>query len=463
MPERSRPSPHALSERLAATMGAERVDALPATVIHGMGAVLEVRPADERQLADVLALGSRERLGVCVVGGGTKLGWGDRPTRFDLLVRTTGLPARCDVDADDLTLTAAAGVSVAEARAQALALGRILPLDSGAPHQATVGGVTATGDQGARGAAYGAVRDMVLGLRATLADGTEVRFGGRTMKNVAGYDMTKLFVGSFGVLGVITEVTFRLLPLPDSQALAIVPLRSLAEGRAIAARILDSYLQPLALEVVSPGLADWAGLAPTAGPPSADVLLAAFAGHSSAVERSVSEVLGLAGATEATILRDADAEAALEALTGFSAVATSGSGGTSGPQGVSVKARASVAISAAWGLVETAVSMADSKELGLAYRIGAERGIVDLWVGARPGGRPSGESHTESLAAWTAGVRQAAVAAGGHLTVAGGLELLPPGFSVWGEQGASVAIMKRIKERFDPNGTLNPGRFVGGI
>jgi glycolate oxidase FAD binding subunit len=445
MPERSRPSPHALSERLAATMGAERVDALPATVIHGMGAVLEVRPADERQLADVLALGSRERLGVCVVGGGTKLGWGDRPTRFDLLVRTTGLPARCDVDADDLTLTAAAGVSVAEARAQALALGRILPLDSGAPHQATVGGVTATGDQGARGAAYGAVRDMV------------------TMKNVAGYDMTKLFVGSFGVLGVITEVTFRLLPLPDSQALAIVPLRSLAEGRAIAARILDSYLQPLALEVVSPGLADWAGLAPTAGPPSADVLLAAFAGHSPAVERSVSEVLGLAGATEATILRDADAEAALEALTGFSAVATSGSGGTSGPQGVSVKARASVAISAAWGLVETAVSMADSKELGLAYRIGAERGIVDLWVGARPGGRPSGESHTESLAAWTAGVRQAAVAAGGHLTVAGGLELLPPGFSVWGEQGASVAIMKRIKERFDPNGTLNPGRFVGGI
>jgi glycolate oxidase FAD binding subunit len=463
MPERSLTSPHALAERLVAIMGTERVEALPATVIHGMGAVLEVRPADEQQLAAVLALAGRERLGVCVAGGGTKLAWGDRPAHFDLLVRTTGLPARCDVDADDLTLTVAAGVSVAEARAQALALRRVLPLDAGVPSEATVGGVAATGDQGARGAAYGAVRDVVLGLRATLADGTAVRFGGRTMKNVAGYDMTKLFVGSFGALGVITEVTFRLLPLPDSQALTILPLGSLDEGRAVAARILDSCLQPLVLEAVSPGLADWAGLSPTPVSPSAGVLLAAFGGHGSAVERSVCEVSALAGGTKPTILGGAEAEEALERLTGFSAVATAAGGGTSGPEGASLKARGSVPLSAAWGLVETALSMADSKGLGLAYRMGVARGIVDLWVGARPGGRPNGASHAESLAAWTAGVRQAAVAAGGQLTVTGGLESLPPGYSVWGEPGASVAIMKRIKERLDPNGTLNPGRSVGGI
>ncbi len=462
MPEPWRLSPHALGERLVTLLGSEQVDAIPATVIHGAGALFEVRPADERQLAAVLALASQERLGVCVAGGGTKLSWGERPARFDLLVRTTGLCERCDVDADDLTLTVSAGVSVAEAQAQARALGRILPLDAGVPGQATVGGVTATGDQGARGAAYGAVRDMVLGLRATLADGTAVRFGGRTMKNVAGYDMTKLFVGSFGTLGVITEITFRLLPLPDSVALAVIPLPSLAEGCAISAQILDSNLEPLVLEAVSPGLADWAGLTPPSGPPDADVLLAAFAGHGLAVERSIGEVCRLAGAPEATVLVAAEAEEALETLTGFSAVAAAGSG-ASGPEGAALKARASVPISATWGLVETAVSLADSQELGVAYRLGAARGMVDLWVGPRPAGLGAAGPEAGRLAAWAEGVRQAAIAAGGTLTVTGGLASLPPGFSLWGESSAAVPIMKRIKERFDPHGVLNPGRFVGGI
>ena len=98
------------------------------------------------------------------------------------------------------------------------------------PARATVGGAIATGDQGPRGAAYGSVRDVVLGLRATLADGTAVKFGGRTMKNVAGYDMTKLFVGSFGCLGVITEITFRLLPRPAVEAVVLLPLRVARRG-----------------------------------------------------------------------------------------------------------------------------------------------------------------------------------------------------------------------------------------
>ena len=140
---------------------------------------------------------------------------------------------------------------MAEARAQADAVNRILPLDPGQPGRATIGGVAATGDQGARAAGYGGLRDVVLGIRATLADGSAVKFGGRTMKNVTGYDMTKLFVGSFGILGVITEVTFRLLPRYDTQALVVLPLSSLEEAKASVARVLTSYLQPLALEVVS--------------------------------------------------------------------------------------------------------------------------------------------------------------------------------------------------------------------
>ena len=159
-----------------------------------------------------------------------------------MLLQHGGLPAAADVDADNLTLTGSAGTTVAEARAAADARqGRMLPLDPGHPARATIGGVVATGDQGARGAGYGGVRDVVLGLRATLADGSAVKFGGRTMKNVTGYDMTKLFVGSFGVLGVITEVTFRLLPRNDSAGAGRPAACARSKRpRPIAARVLAS-------------------------------------------------------------------------------------------------------------------------------------------------------------------------------------------------------------------------------
>ena len=161
------------------------------------------QPADEAQLSEILARANSDGTACRIAGGSTKQEWGN-PGRFNLLLSTAGLQGCTDVDPDNLTLSVAAGATVAETRAQADAVNRILPLDPGHPGRATIGGVAATGDQGARAAGYGGLRDVVLGIRATLADGSAVKFGGRTMKNVTGYDMTKLFLGSFGVLGVIT-------------------------------------------------------------------------------------------------------------------------------------------------------------------------------------------------------------------------------------------------------------------
>jgi FAD/FMN-containing dehydrogenase len=250
-----------LADRLGVLVGEVRVSQEPAVVVHDMVAPVEVCPADEDQLSAVLALADGEGLGVCVAGGATKLDWGNRPRRFDLLVSTRHLRGFSNIDADNLSLSVGAGTPVSEVRAQAQGMDRTLPLDPRRPAVATVGGIAATGDQGARGAGYGGVRDVVLGLRAVLADGSRVKFGGRTMKNVTGYDLTKLFIGSFGVLGVVTEVTFRLLPRPDKQALMVIPLTSLEQGREVATRVLGSYLQPLALEAVSPDLASSAGAA----------------------------------------------------------------------------------------------------------------------------------------------------------------------------------------------------------
>ncbi len=436
-----------------------------ALTIHGMTAGSEIYPTGEAQLGEILARANVEGTICCVAGGSTKKGWGNRPDRFDLLVGTTGLRGCSDVDPDNLTLSAAAGTTVAEARAQAEAVDRILPLDPALPSRATIGGVAATGDQGARAAAYGGLRDLVLGVRATLADGSAVKFGGRTMKNVTGYDMTKLFVGSFGVLGIITEVTFRLFPRYDTQALIVLPLPSLERAQTIVAGILSSHLQPLALEAVSsdalsPEVAgDLAAAAHAGGP----VLLAGFAGHRAAVDRSVREVMEAYSGPAPEVLRDEAAEALYDHLAAL---------GASSPDGAhQIAARASVPIGRTLDLVEAAERHAEEAELSFSYRAGAARGRVDLVFAERSGadaalqqgvGDPL-EHAADRSAGCLSRTREKAVGLGGSLFVTQGASLLPAGFDPWGDVGPALELMRRIKERFDPNRILNPGRFVGGI
>jgi glycolate oxidase FAD binding subunit len=459
------------------------------TDIRGIRPEKELHPTDEAQLGAILAQANRDGSACYVAGGLTKQDWGAPPERIDVLLSMGDLSGCSDVDPDNLTLSAAAGTTVAEACGRAEAVGRILPLDPGHPRHATIGGVVATGDQGARAAAYGGLRDVVLGVRATLADGSAVKFGGRTMKNVTGYDMTKLLVGSFGILGVITEVTFRLLPRYDTQAVVVLPLSSLEEAKASVARILTSYLQPLALEVVSahalpPDFATTTaklpgGRAPAApatiGAPAAPgrpLLLAGFGGHRAAVDRSIAEVTAANPGAVPQVLRDGDAEA-LYAHLAVSGAGVSGGEAATGAAGEAVGGtrdgsprlglRASLPISRALDMVQAAQECAATNGLTLGYRAGAARGRVGLDFAPQEGAPAEGGAADARYAACLTQMRAQAVAMGGSLFVTGGAGLLPAGYDAWGDVGPALAIMKRIKQRFDPRGILNPARFAGGI
>lgn len=436
-----------LAERLSSVVGPEYVLTPSPVEIHGLRAALEVHPADEQQLAEVMRLAQADRLAVCVRGGGTKLEWGNRPRGLDLVVSTSRLRGIIDLEPDDLTLTVRAGSLVSDAYNEVTAARRILPLYSARRGPATVGGVISAGVYGLRVAVRGGLKDVVSGVRVVLADGSVVRFGGRTMKNVAGYDMTKLFVGSCGTLGIITEATVRLLPRPDVQALVITPIASLEEAGSAAARVLQSHLAPVALEVASPRFVP--GSRP--GGPTEMWLLAGFYGHRAEVDRSVRELEQITGRQAERTLEDGEADAFYEAIPAPSELGP--------PPRDLVTVRAIVPIGEIWGLAERAVREAQTEGLDIAYRIGAERGRIELVIDLAT----AGERQRRALPSYVGGLRAQAQQDGGSLFVRSGLESLPAGFDAWGDPGAALGLMRRIKERLDPHSTLNPGRWVGGM
>jgi glycolate oxidase FAD binding subunit len=155
---------------------------------------------------------------VRVRGAGTRLAWADGPAAPELT--TEGLDEIVEHNVGDLTAVLQAGVPLARAQEQFASEGQMLALDP-PDLGGTIGGVMATNDSGPLRARYGGARDLVVGMRVALADGTVAKSGGKVIKNVAGYDLAKLFVGSFGRLGAILEVSVRLHPLPPSTATAV--------------------------------------------------------------------------------------------------------------------------------------------------------------------------------------------------------------------------------------------------
>ncbi|MCQ9185212.1 FAD-binding protein [Streptomyces sp. IBSBF 2953] len=207
--------------------------------------VTRLRPTTLVELRDAVRDGPRRLL---ITGAGTAAEWGGTPAPYDAVLDVTGLNAVLAYQPSDLTVTVQAGLPLAALQEILAAKGQQVALDAGRiARGATVGGLLATADGGPARHTYGTLRDCVIGVTVVLADGTVARSGGQVIKNVAGYDLAKLFHGSLGTLGVIAEVTLRLHPLAAASctvAAACTPERSLE----LAGRMMRDGLEPVALE-----------------------------------------------------------------------------------------------------------------------------------------------------------------------------------------------------------------------
>ena len=200
-------------------------DRLKAFAVDGVVPRAVVSPGSVEEVSKLMAYAAAEKLGVCPPRQRHQDGGGGIPRKLDVVLSMLRINRITEHDVPNLSLSVEAGITLAALQKQLARTGKgsFLPLDPPYTEKATIGGIIATNGSGPRRYLYNTARDLLLGLKAVLPNGDIVAFGGKTVKNVSGYDMTKLMVGSWGALGVITEITTKLLPLPEASATLLVP------------------------------------------------------------------------------------------------------------------------------------------------------------------------------------------------------------------------------------------------
>ena len=395
--------------------------------LGGLAPTRVLSPASDEETATALRACATANEAVVPFGGGTLQAAANRPARYDVALDLRGLRGVRAYDPRDLTIGVAAGTTLGELAATLAQHGQFLPLDAPRAAHATVGGTLASGWNGPRRATYGRPRDLLIGVTAALADGTLASAGGMVVKNVTGYDMGKLYVGACGTLGAITRANFKLLPLPAARRVAIARLDDELRPRALA-HVRALAIEPSALLVLD-GFGD-----ATPSDRHDTRLFALLEGSEASVERATRDLrsaLGAAGVAETQLHDGAAAERAFTAL--LDAYLT-----TPGRSAVTLRA---------FGLPDAAAARADAvREHGFAVDTLADLRTGDVVV------RAGGIDAAERVRALLGSARVLAASA----AVAGAID-------VWGDAPATLPAMRALKQRFDPQGTLAPGRFVGGI
>ncbi|MES9541179.1 MULTISPECIES: FAD-binding oxidoreductase [unclassified Actinomadura] len=380
----------------------------PAEGVLGVEPAIVAAPKNLAEAADVMRVAAEKGLAVVPRGAETRLDWGLPPERCDLIVDTHRLGRLVEHTAGDLVAKAEAGLAMEEFAERLAERGQRLALDVPLPGS-TVGGTVATGAAGPLRTLYGTPRNLVIGLTVVRADGQVARSGGKVVKNVAGYDLGRLFCGSYGTLGLIVEATFRLHPVPAATAYVTCAVDGPEDAHDAVQTVLHSPVAPSAVEYISPG--------------TVAVFLEGVPDGVAARARQTAELLG-----EKAEISD------------------------TAPDG--------------WGVYPDGTTLIDIGAPPPSLRdvltvLGP--GAAATWSGSGQGhvGLPA-ESGPNEVADVLGRLRDVLRKHRGHAVVRYAPQEVRGEIDLWGPVPA-LALMRRVKDQFDPDHRLSPGRFVGGI
>ncbi|MGB8770534.1 MAG: FAD-binding oxidoreductase [Candidatus Korobacteraceae bacterium] len=393
--------------------------------VEGLQPAGVIAPGSAQEVAHVLRYCNSAGLTIIPRGGGTQLGLGNRLRAADFILSLERLNRVIEHAWGDMTVTVEAGCTIASLQRVLREHGQQLGADPMQPERATVGGVLATAESGTLRIRYGAIRDLVLGLEMALPDGSVIKAGGKVVKNVAGYDLTKLAIGSLGTLGVITSAVFRLHPVPVATATygAVIPTAS--EAAKLVLAILDSHLV-------------YTGLQIHASRPDQVFIQVRFEGIPESLQDQSAKLGQIAGDHKFAECAD-DVWTARQKLFANA--------------GDSVICKCSVLPSQITSLCDAVFRLAESAKIA-AVLVAQGTGVAEVRLDA---------AGLQPLIAVLGALRAEVDRVEGTLTVSLCPVAMKDELDVWGSVNDVLPLMQRIKQKFDPDRTLNPGRFVGGI
>jgi glycolate oxidase FAD binding subunit len=398
-----------------------------ADAVDGHQPIVVLEPGDAATAASMLHWADTERLTVVPRGAGTKLTWGSSPSSADLVLSTVRLVAGVDHCAGDLTAILPAGASLAQVNALLGRERQWLPLDPPLSDRATIGGIVATNDSGPRRHRYGSARDLIIGIEMALVDGRTAKAGGRVVKNVAGYDLSRLLCGSFGTLAFIASATFKLAPLPAASCTVVATVGNAQRLGRLALALAALPLAPSAVELDSPPAR----------------MLIRFETTPAAAEQQAHAACDLCKRHEApATVQQGDLERDTWRAYESQLWQTDGT-----------LLKIAVLPSHVGDLIDVIERATASHSVD--YRVGGRAALGVLFLKLRG----DVERHMEIVRE----VRRTAVAHGGSVVLLSTPVSIDRRVDSWGEVGDSLRTMQAVKARFDPHGTLNPGRGPGGV